>query len=222
LYEDRVHEQTLLELRTSSLLPPESIEKLQKIFGEKFQKLSELQRVILGTADAEGFVSHTRIRSLSTEHPKDISSALSFLVRDSFLEKEGATRDATYHLPGVRPQIPFSSETLFGIVNSPDLIGNSPDLTGSSPDLKPVMDQILNKLGFDKMPGKMDSDKMKYIITEVCKERWVTLKELGHLLDRDPKALQDQYLTPMISSGSLKLKYPETKNHPNQAYWTES
>jgi ATP-dependent DNA helicase RecG len=232
LYEDRIYDQTLLELRTSSLLPPESVEKLQKTFGDKFPELTELQRIILVTAEAEGFVSHTRIKSLSTEHPTDISAALANLVRENFLEKEGATRNATYHLPGVRPNLLFSNDMPFGSPSSPDLKGNSPDLGGNSPDLgsnspdlggnspdlKSVLTHILNEFGYKEMPGRIDSDKMRQLITELCKERWVTLKELGQLLNREPKALQDQYLTQMLADGSLKLKYPDTKNHPDQAY----
>ena len=214
LYENRVYEQTLLELRTSSLLPPESIEKLRNMFGKRFSQLTELQRIILVTAEAEGFVSHERVRSLSTEHPKDISEAIAELVKEKLLEKEGSTRDAVYHLPGTRQPAIF--ELSFDM-NSPDLQGNSPDLQGNSPDLKKALADILQKLGFQQMPKKVPSAKMKQIIIELCRLRWISLRKLAEILKRKPENLQEQYLTSMVAEGVLTLKHP-VKNHPDQAY----
>jgi hypothetical protein len=44
------------------------------------------------------------------------------------------------------------------------------------------------------------------------------LKELSLLLERDPKSIQDQYLTKMLADGLLELKFPDNKFHPEQAY----
>lgn len=90
----------MLELRTSSLFPEESIQSLKKNFGERFDGLPELARVILATAETEGTVTHARIKTLTTEHPKDITAELMRLARDGFLEKHGETRAAAYAIPG--------------------------------------------------------------------------------------------------------------------------
>ncbi|MFA6307200.1 MAG: RNA-binding domain-containing protein [Patescibacteria group bacterium] len=134
LYEDAVHEQTLLELRMISLLPEQSVKMLDELFGERFTKLPELERVILITAATEERVHHGRIKEISSEHPKDISAALSHLVQEGMLIKEGETRASVYYLPGQKPvELPLSFldnlET-----NSPDLNGRSHDLSGNSPD----------------------------------------------------------------------------------------
>jgi predicted HTH transcriptional regulator len=225
LYEDSTHEQTLLELRMISLFPEESVKMLDELFGERFRKLPELERVILITAATEERVHHARIKEISSEHPKDITTALAHLVQEGMLVKEGETRASVYYLPGQKPiELPLSflgkldtgSPYLSG--DSPDLRTSSPDLNGSSPHLKDKLAKILTSLGFNKMPRRMKALVMKNIILQMCDDHPVTLKELSSVLERDPKALQGQYLTPMLADGLLDLKYPDSRNHPDQAY----
>ena len=42
--------------------------------------------------------------------------------------------------------------------------------------------------------------------------------ELATLLDKDLKYLRNKHLTNMLQSGQLNLLYPESPNHPHQAY----
>lgn len=229
LYEDSAHEQTLLELRMISLLPEESVKMLDELFGDGFRNLPELERVILIAAATEDRVHHARIKEMVSDHPKDISAALAHLVQEGMLIKRGETRGSIYYLPG-KPQTDPSA--LFpinnGLVplnvtgNSPDLGGNSPDMPGNSPDLKARLASILNSLGLTKMPGKVKAETMRGIILRLCESETVSLKELCLVLERDTKALQAQYLTPMLGEGLLELRYPDVKNHPNQAYRKKS
>lgn len=108
----------------------------------------------------------------------------------------------------------FSQET----DNSPDLDENSPDLEKSSPDLERILHSKLAEWGYQKMPGKMSKERMEALIVILCQNMWLTLNELSRLLNRDSKALQDQYLTEMVATERLQLKYPTIKNHPQQAY----
>lgn len=84
--------------------------------------------------------------------------------------------------------------------------------------MKDKLAKIMDSLRLDRMPRRMKAPAMRDIILKMCDDRPVTLKELSSVLERDSKALQDQYLTPMLSEGFLELKYPDNKNHPNQAY----
>ena len=211
LYENQQYEQTLLELRMISLLPEESIRMLDELFGQKFRQLPELEGIILITAATEGFVQHARIKEISSEHSKDITSALAHLVQKNMLEKEGETRGSMYYLPGKR--LP-DTNSLF----SDNEEMNSPDLGLNSPDLKKKFLSCLQSMGYDKMPGKLNSENMKKIILELCEDDFLSLKDLAKFLQRDPKSIQEQYLTPFLTEGLLELKYPDTKNHPNQAY----
>ena len=226
LYEDQTHGQTLLELRTLSLLPEKSVTNLDRRFGEQFTFLTELQRIILITAETEGFVTHSRIKSLTTAHARDLSGLLTGLVKDEFLEKDGETRATRYFIKGTQPKQDFSQALLFNSpdldTNSPDLDHRSPDLDSNSPDLENLLLRLLSKWNLDHMPGKLSSGKMRELIQGLCIDRWVTLSELGQILDRDPKSLQDQYLTSMIAECVLEHRYPQVKNHPAQAYRTKS
>ncbi|MFH1898246.1 MAG: ATP-binding protein [Candidatus Desantisbacteria bacterium] len=246
LYEDATHEQTLLELRMISLFPEKSMKMLDELFGEQFRKLPELERVILITAATEDIVHHARIKGISSEHPKDISVALAHLVQEEMLIKEGETRASIYHLPGkgqtdasslLQTTIETNSQDLSENSpdkdenspdkdenspdkdeNSPDKDENSPDKDENSPDLKIKLINVLNSLGLDKMPDRIKPDMMRKIILRMCENNTLSLKEFCSVLNRGAKTLQDQYLTPMLGEGLLELKYPDIKNHPDQAY----
>ncbi len=99
-----------------------------------------------------------------------------------------------------------------------NLDSNSPDLRSNSPDLKTKLASILQSLGYHEMPGKINSENMRKIILVICEDIFLFLKDLANLLDRDPKALQEQHLTPLLAEGFMELKYPDIKNHPDQAY----
>lgn len=223
--EDPVHEQTLLELRMISLLPEESVKMLDELFGEKFRRLPELERIMLITAATEDMVNHDRVKEIVLDHPKDISNALAHLVHEKMLMKQGETRGSYYRLPGKGSFEPVSLFQDPLEQNSPHLPGSSPHLGYSSPhlsekdhDLKTKLAEILVSLGFKNMPGKIKGEIMRDIIQRICDNTTCTAKELSILLDRDPEGLQDRYLTPMVAEGLLELKYPTNRNHPDQAY----
>jgi len=45
-------------------------------------------------------------------------------------------------------------------------------------------------------------------------------EELAILLVKDLKYLRNRHLTDMVQTGQLSLLYPESPNHPHQAYLT--
>ena len=243
LYEDPANDLTLLELRTLSLLPDESVQNLHTRFGDSFLSLSELQRIALITAETEGYVSHSRMRSLSTAHSSDLSAILTGLVKDGFLEKEGETRASIYSIKGTRPKKPFMQDLYPNspdkAPNSPDKAPNSPDKASSSPDKAPsspdkalsspdkapssphldaLLSSVLADWGMDQMPERLTADKMRKLVVSLCKDHWIPLADLSMVLKRQSKFLQAQYLSSMVAEGILMLKYPETRNHPAQAY----
>lgn len=215
LYENLEYEQTLLELRTISLYPEQAIVHLRTVFGDKFASLSELGRIIVATAETEDSVTHARIKDLTTDHPKDITAEFMRLVRDGMLVKHGETRGAVYTLSGKSYK---SFIELPDDASSPDLPDNSPELTSNSPDLPGILSKKLAEWNYAKMPRKLNANRMQELILLLCREQWLSLSELSNLLDRDSKALQDQYLTPMLAAKKIRLKFEDTPNHPKQAY----
>lgn len=228
LIQDTEYDLTLLELRMSSLLPEESLLLLDSMFGERFRKLPELENLILTTAATEGWVNHMRMKGISTAHPKDITAAFARLVQQDMLVKEGETRASIYCLPGERPSVLFQQSSPDKVGNSPDSGDsspdkglNSPDSSANSPDKDPIFSyfwEVLASDGFEQVPLRATPVQMKRWIFCLCDAEFVTLRELAKVLDRNTKTLQDQYLTEMVANGELELRYPDNRNHPEQAY----
>jgi len=101
---------TSLELGTNDFIPKETISKIQKICGDKFDSLTKLDRIILATAAAENIVSHERIRSLTMETTRSISLSLSKLVRLKFLNSDGTQKQKRYFLPTYSPIRPDNAK----------------------------------------------------------------------------------------------------------------
>jgi ATP-dependent DNA helicase RecG len=99
-------EQTLLTLRMLDLLPEEVTRRLQRQFGEGFNQLPELERLIVATAAIEQVVTHGRLRAITTGHNHDLTLALQKLVRLGFLKSSGKTRGTVYSLHGTNLPTP--------------------------------------------------------------------------------------------------------------------
>ena len=229
LHETFEREFTQLELRMISLLPAESVRLLDELFGERFRSLPELERIILVTAAAENEVNHARIKEMSAEHPKDISAALANLVEEKMLVKRGETRGSTYQLPEVKEKAGFppsvtEADGTGAAVGNPLHKAESPLYKAGNPlhkaenPLHSILSTVLQVYGFTEMPRRVKPEFMRKLILGICDGRFLSLKSLAAVLKRDPVALQHNYLTPMLGDGSLELKYPGIKSHPDQGY----
>jgi len=118
-------------------------------------------------------------------------------------------RGNSHDLSGNYPDLSESSQ---------GLNGNSQGLSESSQDLTRKRDAILASFGLEKVPGKMTQDAMRKFIVRLCDNSFVTLQDLSKLLNRNQTFIQQDYISGMLSEGLLELKYPDNKNHPNQAY----
>ena len=220
---------TEIILRMVSLVPDEVLLELDGRFGTAFRELSELQRLILATAVIEKTVTHTRIKAMSSEHPHDITMALSALVKNGFLDSYGATRRTFYTLaegaPGMEkvekdelslqtssPRLPSSSAPLEG--SSHLLPGSSHLLPGSSLNLE----RLERIAGPVRESGKVSREVMVRTILAICNEDFVNLTVLANLLDRSPIPLRDKHLNRMVKEGQLELRYPDKPTHPDQGY----
>ena len=99
-------EQTLLELSTTSLIPPHVSELLELLFGDELQLLDDFERMILVTASIEGWINHQRACQLTSRHSRDVTLTLPKLVSRGFLVANGEKRGKSYSLPGMEPANP--------------------------------------------------------------------------------------------------------------------
>lgn len=65
---------------------------------------------------------------------------------------------------------------------------------------------------------RVSSHALRGGILALCTWRSLTGEELATLLHRDRHYLRNKHLIPMVKDGRLGLLYPESPNHPHQAY----
>jgi ATP-dependent DNA helicase RecG len=65
---------------------------------------------------------------------------------------------------------------------------------------------------------KVSRDLMRQTIVKLCEGQYVTLQSLAQLVLRDPDALRQQYLSPLVKEGRLRLAFPTAPTHARQAY----
>lgn len=246
LYELPEPEQTLMELRMSSLVPADAVAQLEERLGTRFSFLPDTARLALITAQVEGVVSHDRLKQICTDHPADLTKMLGGLVRDGLLFPDGAGRGTVYFLPWQRRL----KATVFDIADeavappelgaiTPELAGQSPEQVALSPEpalaqaavvqplvdwatLSPAIQAQLIALGRPVAGrGRVAPSTLRANILALCSARHLGLRVLAHVLERNPDDLRKRTLTPMVREGVLRTTYTNPRD-PRQAYTAAS
>ncbi|MBI4620624.1 MAG: putative DNA binding domain-containing protein [Desulfobacterales bacterium] len=247
LYEQTDPEQTLIELRMTSLIPDEALAELESHLGDDFRQLPELGRLALVTAVSEGMVNHARLREISTDHPADITKMLGRLVKDDLLVPDGVGRGMVYFAPWMpRPvtREAFSTELTVSPSAKPsefdrkgqELDDQGQELTPKRQELEPkrqesglpiwtdrdqIPDDEWTSLQSIALPvkerGKVPTDTMQDVIRQLCQDCYVGLRLLSLLLGRNEEHLRNRVLNKMVSTQLLRRAFPRP-NDPRQAY----
>lgn len=239
LYEIAEPAQTLMELRMTSLLPPEALTELEEHLGARFKALPELERLALVTAATEGLVNHARLREISTEHPADITKMLAHLVKVGLLVPDGVGRGMVYFLPwqSRRNSDVFSGELPERVSALPqELDALTQELNALPQELGVVTQEFdlplrvevgdvpvdeLHQLESLAQPvssrQRADPELMREVVLQLCTGRYLGVRVLAHLLNRDQSDLVRRVLTPLVNEGRLRRAYPRP-NDPRQAY----
>jgi len=210
-----------LALPMVSLIPKATLVHLRERFGTRMDTLKSPEVQALATADLEGSVSNARLQELLADHPVEISRMLSRLCEQGYLISDNRRRWTTYRI--VPPTEAQSSSHL--PPDSSHLPGDSSHLAEDSSHLEkqlsllPLKEEELHELAESVAGrGKVSPEEMQKVIGLLCKGRFLTAEELATQLKRTPSNLRNRYLTPMVTVGLLKLRYPESPNRPGQAY----
>ena len=234
LYELAEPEQTLMELRMSSLVPEQAVAELEGHLGSRFRALPELARLALITTCTEGSVNHARLREISTVHPADITKMLAGLVRDGLLVSDGAGRGMVYFLPWQKQcaillfdagdqlreaDSPVISPELSAI--TPELSAITPELTGPHLDWSALLPELQTMLVEMALPvskrTRVPPSVLQETVLRLCGGRYLGLRVLAKVLQRDPDDLRKRTLIPMVKAGALKTAFTAL-NDPRQAY----
>ncbi len=234
LYELAEPEQTLMELRMSSLVPEQAVAELEGHLGSRFRALPELARLALITTCTEGSVNHARLREISTVHPADITKMLAGLVRDGLLVSDGAGRGMVYFLPWQKQSAillfdagdqlreadsPVISPELSAI--TPELSAITPELTAPHLDWSALLPELQTMLVEMALPvskrTRVPPSVLQETVLRLCDGRYLGLRVLAKVLQRDPDDLRKRTLIPMVKAGALKTAFAAL-NDPRQAY----
>lgn len=235
LYELPEPEQTLMELRMSSLVPAAALEALTAKLGARFTGLDETARLALIAAQVEGVVSHDRLKQISTAHPADLSKLLSRLVRDGLLASQGAGRGMVYSLPWQRQTPGAAFDETSSATAAPELSSEPPELSDEPPELSDTRARAqVIYLDWDAMPEGLRQELstlaqavsgtkrvppalLRNTLLALCTGRYLGLRVLAQALRRDPDDLRKRTLSPLVKEGLLRTAYPAMKD-PRQAY----
>ncbi|MGR8933859.1 MAG: ATP-binding protein [Gammaproteobacteria bacterium] len=166
---------------------------------------------VLIYARETGAVDNTACRDFSGLDTLTASQVLRRLRDRGLLFKQGSGSRTYYTLQapleaGLNPKqmrVPFDDE--------PSMLVEGGKL--SRADLPPELATHLPQRG-QRLSGKA----LRALICRLCRWRALRGAELATLLEKDLKYLRNKHLTEMVQSGQLNLLYPESPNHPHQAY----
>ncbi len=213
-----------------NLVSEEMHTKLIELFGTKYKELSELKRSILITAATESWFNHDRISALTSAHTRDITLALSNLVKADYLTSSGVHKDKIYHIKGIEIPTPDNEAGKnITFISSPDLsqlslFSESPGFSSGTPGLqeKKLWQELLD-IAAPIRDGsyRAKRDDIEATIIALCDQsgdKYLKLAQLAELLGRNTDTLRKSYLSPMLKNQQLELAYPSTPSHPGQGY----
>jgi len=228
-----VSEKLDLEI-TSVTLPmvsliPENVEKeLREIVGDdSYCSLTELDRIILVLAHGFGKISNADIQCYRKEHPREIGECLKRLVNNGWLEQFGRSRGTYYTLPNqYQPDLLLLFPNSEHYESSSEHYELSSEHYESSSEHYEPSSEHYKRLWEIAAPirekGRVNKSIVEEAILKLCSEHYLQLRTLAELLGRESDSIRNHYVNPLLSRGSLELKYPDQPNHPDQAYITVS
>lgn len=109
------------------------------------------------------------------------------------------------------------SESFHNVVSrSQHLASDSQHLAPDSQHLEKLKSMAVEFRTTKKAPKA----RVEQTILEICRDSYLSLRELSEILGRKPGTLQNHYLAKLVSDGTLRLLYPDKVNHPKQRYQT--
>jgi ATP-dependent DNA helicase RecG len=105
-----------LKLWMVSLIPEECLVKVRELFGKQFDTLEKTEVLAVVTAYLEGRVTNSRLQTICSDHPNDITKILYSLVQREFLKVEGYGRGSVYYI-----NEQFENNDISEYIDEPDI-----------------------------------------------------------------------------------------------------
>jgi len=72
------------------------------------------------------------------------------------------------------------------------------------------------------VPKHMTRKQIEELVISICSDEYLTVSQIASFIGRNTRYLLNIILAPMLAEGKLCRLFPETPNHPNQAYKANS
>ena len=205
---------TTLTLPLASLIPEAVERELRELVGDAYAQLPELDRIILLLAHWFGEIGNADVQPYCREHPRDIGTHLKSLVDHGWLNRSGQARGTRYRLPGR-----LETGQLFPAAEpAPEISEQKPAASEQKGVDSEQYDELLAMAAPIREKGRADKALVRETIVRLCEGRFLSLRTLAELLNREPDSVRNHYITPMLREGLIQARFPEHPNHPQQAY----
>ena len=204
-----------------STLPDDIMKRLDGRFGTAFRARSSDEIQALVAAEIEGEITNQRLQEMLALHRVDITRMLKELVQDGFLAPEGQGRWTRYHPVDHEATSPIPDSIVVTLDSgnmTPDSIVVTPDSGNMTPDSGGAREALLQIAKPVRDTGAAPQTMVRTTILALCSGRFLSLRELADLLNRNPESLRNEYVSKMVRSGQLTLRYPDQPRHRQQAY----
>lgn len=205
---------TSLTLPLASLIPEAVERELRELVGNAYAQLPELDRIILLLAHRFGEIGNADVQPYCREHPRDIGTHLKSLVDHGWLSRSGQARGTRYRLPGH-----LETGQLFPDADPEEASSEHKDADSEhyEPDSEQY-EELMAMAAPVREKGRADKALVRDTIVSLCAGRFLSLRTLAELLNREPDSVRNHYITPMLRVGLIRARFPEHPNHPQQAY----
>lgn len=202
--------------------------QLSNYFGQRFDSLDKklYKDILILAVKNNGIINHSVLKDSldSSYHSREITLALSKLIRESFLIGAGVNKDKIYILPWKSLPKKYSSsiDEVFEdrkkddkgrIVIKDGLVINT--LTYLDSDYLDELRNIIDN-SFYNSKRKSTTELEKYI-SILCNQQFVSRNVLSHILGIGGSAL-GKHLKRLTKEGKIELLFPQNITHEAQSY----
>jgi len=216
------------------------MEQLVNRFGEEtIRSLSPEEGAAVVFTEQHCWVTNGDFQGMLTLHRADITSLLKGLMNKGLLEKDGDRRGTSYHLPSSPPKEVSSaskevssaskevssaskgvSSASKGVSSASMGVGSSTKEVGS--ESTEIETDAVHATSMVERKTRRQKSETYRLVLMFCAHEFKTVSMIAAHLNLKDKYLRDKVIPALLHGGQLIQKFPDTPNHPHQAYRTSS
>ena len=194
----------VLTMSMESLLDEHVKAALDKLFGEKIEKLTKSQLTALALAYSEEEISNERLQYVLDIHKADITKMLSEMCIKHLLEASGHGRGTRYHICGANAAIETVTPTANVALPTANVALPAANVALPAANVA--------------LPKRYSRKQLREKIIEICTD-WVTVEQIAEQIGRNVKYVKNHVIP--VMTDVLEKMY-DVPHHPKQRYRNKS